>query len=154
MPALTQPDRLQVGSDEVAFRVRSDQSEGALVAFDIWIPAGGGPPMLHRHDAFELYRVELGELVFYLEDEDGCLQRAVAQTGSVVAIPGGREHTVRNESDVQAKAFVVLSPGAGMERFIRAAGELAAEGPPRVEQVLAVAEAHGITMTRPLEGVA
>ena len=71
-----------------------------------------------------------------------------------VAIPGGREHTVRNESDAEARAFVVFSPGAEMEAFVRAAGELGGDGPPGVEQVLAVAEAHGISMTRPLEEVA
>ena len=53
-------------------------------------------------------------------------------------------------ADVQA--FVVFAPGEGMERFIRAAGAVAADGPPEVEDVLVLAAAHGIELTRPLPG--
>ena len=147
-------DRLTVGGDELAFRVTSAVSGGALVAYDVWLAPGGGPPALHRHAAFELFRVESGELAFYLEDAEGSVARSVARPGSVVAIPGGREHTVRNESGEQARAFVVLSPGEEMERFARAAGELAADGPPAIATVLALAAAHGIEITRPLEQLA
>ena len=145
---------MRVGSDEIEFRVTSDESEGALAAAEVRIPAGGGPPMLHRHDPSELYRVERGELAIYMENEHGSIDRKVTGPGATVAIPGGREHTVRNESDAEARAFVVFSPGAEMEAFVRAAGELGGNGPPGVEEVLAVAEAHGISMTRPVEEVA
>jgi mannose-6-phosphate isomerase-like protein (cupin superfamily) len=110
---------LTVGSDTIALRVTTDESDGTVVAYDAWLPPGGGPPALHRHAAFELFRVECGELAFYLEDTDGQVARGVACAGDVVAIPGGREHTVRNESSEQAQAFVVLSPGAAMEGFAR-----------------------------------
>ena len=83
-----------------------------------------------------------------------CLGAAEECGAPVVAIAGGREHTVRNESAADASAFVVFAPGSQMERFVRAAGELGGDGPPGVEQVLALAAAHGITMTRPLEEVA
>jgi hypothetical protein len=63
----------------------------------------------------------------------------------VVAIPGGREHTVRNESSEDAQAFVVLSPGAEFERFVRAAVAS--------DDVAALAAEHGIEMTRPLEAL-
>ena len=113
------------------------------------MPAGGGPPMLHRHDPFELYRVENGELAFYVEDDDGAVKRSVGGPGTVVSIPGGREHTIRNESEEDARAFVVFSPGAPMERFVRAAGAL---GEPDVQAVLELAATHGIEMTGPVEG--
>ncbi len=145
---------LNVGGDELTFRVMSDQSDGAILAFDVEISGGGGPQMLHRHDAFEIYRVDRGELTFYLEDEHGGVQRAVAGTGAVVSIPGGREHTVRNECAAEARAFVILAPGGEMERFVRAAGELGADGAPEIEDVLALAEAHGVSITRPLSEVA
>jgi len=143
--------QLHVGGDQVTFRVTSAESEGTALAFEVRMPPGGGPPALHRHDPFELYRVERGELSFYLEDDDGTVARTVAGPGQVIAIPGGREHTVRNETGEEAGAFVVLSPGAEMERFIRGAGAL---GAPRMEDVLALASAHGIEITRPLEEVA
>jgi oxalate decarboxylase/phosphoglucose isomerase-like protein (cupin superfamily) len=144
------PDRLQVGSDEIAFRVTSEQSGGALLAAEVSLPAGGGPPMLHRHAPEEVYRVERGELALYVEDERGEVRRIVARPGNVVHIPGGRAHTVRNESDRDALAYVVFTPGAEIERFMRAAGELGARGEPRIEEVLALAERHGIAMTGPV----
>ena len=141
MPAPASEETIRVGGDELSFRVTSDDSGGTLVAFEVSMPPGGGPPMLHRHDPFELYRVDEGELTFYLEDADARTEGP----GAVVAIPGGLEHTVRNESDGEARAFVVLAPGAAMERFIREAGSL---GEAEMTSVLALASAHGIELTR------
>jgi quercetin dioxygenase-like cupin family protein len=148
-------DQVDVGGDVIEFKMTSADSDGALVAYDVTFAPGGGPPMLHRHDAFEMFCVSTGQLAFYLEDERGQTARHLTGPGSVVAIPGGREHTVRNESDEQARAFAVLSPGAEMERFARGAGELAAHGEGAgVEEVLALAAASGIEITRPLAAVA
>lgn len=147
-------DRIDVGGDVLRFRVTSAASGGALVAYDVEFAPGGGPPMLHRHDAFELFRVDAGELAFYLEDEHGELHRCIAGADEVVAIPGGREHTVRNESGSGARALAVLSPGEQMEGFARGAAELTAhgEGAP-IEEILALAEANGIEITRPVAEV-
>jgi oxalate decarboxylase/phosphoglucose isomerase-like protein (cupin superfamily) len=139
-------DRLRVGSDELEFRVTSE----ALLAMDVRLPAGGGPPVLHRHAPDEVYRVERGELALYVEDEHGEVQRTPVGPGGVVHIPGGRAHTVRNESDDDALAYVVFAPGAQMERFVRAAAAVAADGPPSTEEVLALAERHGIEMAGPV----
>ena len=70
----------------------------------------------------------------------------------MVHIPGGRAHTVRNESGADALAHVVFSPGAEMEQFVRSASALAAGGEPGFEDVLALAERHGIEMAGPLPG--
>lgn len=137
-------DTISVGGDELAPRVTSSESAGAVFAFEVRMQAGGGPPMLHRHDPFEVYRVEEGELAIYLEDDDGEVRRRVAGAGDVVAIPGRREHTVRNESGAEARAFVVFSPGEPMERFVLGA---AGAG---MDEVLALANENGIEMTRPL----
>jgi mannose-6-phosphate isomerase-like protein (cupin superfamily) len=138
-------ERLTVGADELCFRVTSAESDGALLAFEIRMPPGGGPSVLHRHEPAELYRVEHGEFAFYIGDEDGRVMRSTAGPGEVVAIPGGREHTVRNESTSDGAAFVVLAPGADFERFVRAA----AEG----DDIAALAAAHGVEITRPLEAI-
>ena len=137
---------LRVGSDEIRLHVGSEDSGGALIAAEVALPPGGGPPALHRHACEEVYRLELGELAIYLEDEQGAVQRVPATPGSVVHLPAGRAHTVRNESEVEARAYVVFSPGTEMERFLRAASELTARGEPRIEDVLALAERHGIEM--------
>jgi len=149
-PVETGADRLRVGGDEIAFHVTSAQSAGALVAAEVRMPAGGGPPGLHRHPSAEVYRVEAGELCLYVEAPDGAVERIVAGPGTVVHIPGGRAHTIRNEAAHEARAYVVFVPGAEMEGFARAAAPLAAAGSPRPEDVLAIARAHGIEPAGPV----
>ncbi len=135
--------KLRIGTDEITFHVTSAQTGGELLAVDVRIPAGGGPPALHRHAAMEIYRIDSGELTIYLEDDAGDIARVPAPPGAVVHIPGGRAHTVRNESGADALAYVVFAPGTEFERFARAAAALDAPGP---EDVLALAERHGIEM--------
>jgi mannose-6-phosphate isomerase-like protein (cupin superfamily) len=144
-------DEVTVGRQRIIFKLTSEQSAGEVSVFDVRIPPGGGPPMLHCHDPFELYRVRSGELAIYLEGSDGAVARTVAGPGAVVPIEGGLEHTVRNESDQEAKATVVFSPGEPMERFAYAAGDLGRERAPGQDEVLALAEAHGIEITRSIE---
>lgn len=147
----TSGDEVTVGRDRIVFKVTSEQTDGQVAVCDVTIPPGGGPPMLHRHDPFELYLVRSGELAFYLEGDHGALARTVAGPGTVVPIDGRLEHTVRNESDEDAEAVVVFSPGEPMERFARAAGDLSQDRVPGVEEVLALAKAHGIEITRSIE---
>jgi oxalate decarboxylase/phosphoglucose isomerase-like protein (cupin superfamily) len=149
MDATTSAARpLTVGADEVVVRVPSEATAGALLAVDVRMPPGGGPPVLHRHAAAEVYRVEGGEFTLYVEDAAGGLARVVAGPGSVVPIPGGRAHTVRNEGRAEARAHVVFAPGGDIERFLLAAAD--AGGDPASVAVLAAR--HGIEMTRPLPG--
>jgi mannose-6-phosphate isomerase-like protein (cupin superfamily) len=147
-------ETVTVGGEEIVFHTTSEESAGALVSLDIRMPPGGGPPALHRHRPSELYRVESGELAFYVEREGGAIERTVHGAGAVVAIAGGREHTIRNESRDEARAFVVFAPGGEMERFARAGGAVAASGRASIGEVLRVAAAHGIEITRPVEEVA
>ena len=137
---------MRVGSDEVRVRVSSGQTEGAMLAIEVHMGPGGGPPGLHRHAPEEVYRVDRGQLTVHLEDGRGEVQRIVADPGTVVHIPGGRMHTVRNESGEDASAFVVFTPGTEMERFLNAANRLAGAGPPEITDVLALAQRHGIEM--------
>jgi oxalate decarboxylase/phosphoglucose isomerase-like protein (cupin superfamily) len=143
-------DRLRVGADELTFQVTSGQTDGALLAIEVRMAAGGGPPMLHRHAPTEIYRVERGELTIYLEDDAGAVARMPAGAGTVVPIPGGRAHTVRNESGAEALAYVVFAPGREIERFMRAADALTADGATSPAEIAALAEDHGIAMTRPV----
>jgi oxalate decarboxylase/phosphoglucose isomerase-like protein (cupin superfamily) len=141
---------VRVGTDTINIRVSARDTAGALLAAEVRMPAGGGPPLLHRHAATEVYRVDAGELAIYLEGDDGTIARRPTRAGDVVAIPGGRAHTIRNESAEAAEAYVVFTPGAAMERFVHAAAAL--EDPPSPAQVVAVAERHGVTFAGPLPG--
>ena len=86
------------------------------------MPPGGGPPVMHRHEPGEVYYVLDGEFTFYTGDPDATVQRLTAAAGDVVPLAGGTPHTIRNESDSDAVAFVVHAPGAPMEHFARGRG--------------------------------
>jgi len=141
-------ETLRVGGDTMEMHMTSAESEGTLLAYDVTLSPGGGPPHLHRHEAAELFKVERGELTFYLADADGEIGRRTAGPGEVVAIPGNREHTIRNESAAAARAFAVLAPGDRMEHFARAAAALGTEATP--DRVASLAAENGIEVTRPL----
>jgi mannose-6-phosphate isomerase-like protein (cupin superfamily) len=141
-------ETLRVGGDQLEVRMSSGDSDGALFAYDVELAPGGGPPHLHRHEAVEIFKVEAGELTFFLADERGEVDRRTAGPGEVVAIPANREHTIRNEAAAAARAFAVLSPGDRMEHFARAAAALGAAAAPN--QVADLAAANGIEITRPL----
>jgi mannose-6-phosphate isomerase-like protein (cupin superfamily) len=105
---------------------------------------------MHRHAPSEVYHVLEGEFAFYLADAEGAVRRHVVRAGQVMPLAGGTPHTIRNETDRDAVAFGVHSPGAAMEGFTRAAAVLAAAGEPSMEAVLAIAEEHGIEMLGPV----
>jgi oxalate decarboxylase/phosphoglucose isomerase-like protein (cupin superfamily) len=130
-----------VGTDEIRLRVTSAESDGRLLAAEVTMPAGGGPPMLHRHEAAEVYRVESGELTMYVQDASGRVARVIAAPGETVHIPGGQPHTIRNEGADTATAYVVFVPGAEMEGFVR---DVAGLSTPDPQAVMAIAERHGV----------
>jgi mannose-6-phosphate isomerase-like protein (cupin superfamily) len=145
----TRAERLRLGAEEVLLRVTTRDAVD-LLAFDVIMPPGGGPPALHRHEPLEVYRVLEGEFAFYFGDAER-VTRTVAAAGDVVCVPAHQEHTVRNESGRPARAYVTFTGGAGrMEAFVREAGAMVAAGPPEIEEVLAVAGRHGVEITRPL----
>jgi hypothetical protein len=79
-------------------------------------------------------------------DEAGTVQRTVVGPGATLSIPRMREHTIRDESDAEARAFVAFSPGLEMESFARAAGVAERD----LDRLLMLAARHGIEITRPL----
>lgn len=138
------------GDDEVVVLATCAQTGGALFAVQVRMAPGGGPPVMHRHDPGEVYHVLEGEFAFYVGDPTGSVRRFTAGAGEVVPLAGGVPHMIRNESGTDAVAFVVHAPGASMEGFTRAAAALAADGPPSMEAVLAVAQEHGIELLGPV----
>ena len=104
---------------------------------------------MHRHAPSEVYLVTSGEFTFYLDGPDG-VRRITARSGDVVPLAGNTPLTIRNESDQVAVAFVVHAPGAPMEGFSRAAAALAQDGPPSMDEVLAVAARNGIELLGPV----
>ncbi|MHA6783490.1 cupin domain-containing protein [Pseudonocardia saturnea] len=150
---------LRLGADELTVLMSSAQSGGALLALEIRMPPGGGVPVMHRHEPAEVYFVQRGELTVYtgeLLPGGGwtAVQRATAGPGDVVPLAGGVPHTFRNESDVEVVAFCVHAPGTAFEGFVRAGAALAAQGEPRMEDVLEIAARNGIEMLGPIPTLA
>lgn len=141
---------LTLGTDQLVILATSAQTGGALFAAEIRMPPGGGPPVMHRHDPGEIYFVRSGEFSFYVGGDATPVRRVTATAGDVVPLAGGTPHTIRNESDAEAVAFIVHTPGAPMENFSRAAAVLAADGPPDMGEVLAMAARHGIELLGPI----
>ena len=123
-----------MGREQIAVRLSTAETGGKLLALDVTMPPGGGPPGLHRHAAAEVYRVLEGEFTVYLGEE-----RVTAPAGTVLHIEGGRVHTIRNESEAPARGYVQFFGDAEpMEAFLRAAGSAA--------DVMALAAQHGIEL--------
>ena len=137
-------ETLRVGSDELAFRVTSGETSGALLAVEVRLPPGGGPPMLHRHASTEVYRIERGELAIYLEDGAGEVDRLCASAGDVVHIPPAAHRTKRV---ARRRARVRHLRARSIERFLRVVGTLPTPSP---AHVLATAERHGIETAGPV----
>ena len=143
-------ERLALGTDELVVLSSCAETDGALFAVLLRMPPGGGPPVMHRHDPAEVYHVLRGELVFYVEAEDGSVVRVPVRAGQVMPLAGGTPHTIRNEGTEVAEAFGVHTPGTAMEGFSRAAAALAADGEPSMDAVLAIAGEHGIELLGPV----
>ena len=94
-----------------------------------------------------------GEFAFYVGPPDGTVERTVVSAGHVMPLAGGTPHTIRNESDTDAVAFVVHAPGAPMEGFTRAAADLAARGEASMDAIISIAGEHGIEMLGPVPDV-
>src|SRR5919201_1862653 len=95
----------------LTFKVRGEQTNGALTAFENVIAPGDGPPLHVHADEDEAWYVLEGELRFRLE-----AKTASAPTGSFVFVPRGTPHCFQNAGGQPARILVLFTP-AGMERF-------------------------------------
>lgn len=108
---------------DVAFKVRGEQSDGAMTAFESVVAAGEGPPLhTHANEDETLYVLE-GQVRFRLGDE---LHAATA--GSFVFVPRGRPHTFQNVGNRPARLLIHFAP-AGMERFFDRFATMDGSGP-------------------------
>jgi quercetin dioxygenase-like cupin family protein len=104
----------------LTFKVRGDESGGALTAFENVIPLGEGPPMHVHAGEDEAWYVIAGTLRFAL---DGELHFATA--GSFVFVPRGTPHCFQNVGTEPARLLVLFTP-SGMERFFESFAALPA----------------------------
>jgi quercetin dioxygenase-like cupin family protein len=114
--------RSPIGGD-MTFLVRGEQTNGALVAVDIAVPPGEGPP-LHVHTREDEWAYVLaGDLRWKLGDE-----LSATSAGSFVFIPRGLAHTFQNPGVEPSRMLVMFAP-AGMEGFFDRLARLTAFDP-------------------------
>jgi quercetin dioxygenase-like cupin family protein len=126
----------------LTFKVRGEQSGGALLVIENVIAPGDGPPEhTHAHEA-EWWHVVEGDLRFKLDGE-----LSVAPAGSFVYVPPGVPHAFQNTGEGPARILVSFSP-AGMERFF---DEFAAlpDGPIDREAFARLGQAVGMEVVGP-----
>jgi mannose-6-phosphate isomerase-like protein (cupin superfamily) len=107
----------------LTFKLRGDQTRGALTAFENVIAPGDGPPLHVHANEDEAWYVLDGELRFRLGEKI-----AAAPSGSFVFVPRGTPHCFQNTGATPARILVLFTP-SGMERFFDRFAELEAFDP-------------------------
>ena len=104
----------------LTFKVRAEQTNGALTVVESIAPPGEGPPLhVHADEDEALYTLD-GTLRFRMEDEV-----QTAPTGAFAFIPRGTAHAWQNIGDAPARLLVIFTPAAaGVERFFERFAEL------------------------------
>lgn len=92
------------------------------------MPAGGGPPVIHRHEYAEVFYILEGEFeITTVSPEGEAHPVGRVAPGDSVAIPSWAWHNFRNVGGVPGRLFAVHS-GVRMEEFAREVG-VAVEDP-------------------------
>jgi quercetin dioxygenase-like cupin family protein len=130
----------------LTFKATGEQTDGALLLFEVHMPGGKATPLHVHPTADETFRVLDGEIRVHI---DGIEREARA--GSVVVVPRGASHAfaVRSES---ARMIVIFTPAdAVSEAFFRAAGEPATLAPEETtpERLQAAAASTGLEILGP-----
>jgi quercetin dioxygenase-like cupin family protein len=102
----------------LTFKVRGEQTNRVLTAFENVIAPGDGPPLHVHANEDEAWYVLEGDLRFHLDAEI-----AGAPAGSFVFVPRGTPHCFQNVGETPARILVLFTP-SGMERFFDRFAEL------------------------------
>jgi quercetin dioxygenase-like cupin family protein len=114
---------------ELVFKVRGEQTDGTLTAFENLVASSEGPPLhTHANEDEAIYVID-GEVRFKLGDE---IQTGAA--GSYVFIPRGTPHAWQNVGGGPARMLFHFTP-SGMERFFEGFAALEEPGPEAFETV-------------------
>jgi quercetin dioxygenase-like cupin family protein len=139
-------EEIRIGELAIRFLVESEDSGGSVTVFQFDVPARAKVPVAHSHDAYEetIYGLE-GMLTWTIHGK-----RQEIGPGEVLCIRRGVVHKFENESDVDAKALAMVSPGVLGPQYFRDVAAVvetsaAAGGPPDPAAIGAVMQRHGLT---------
>ena len=113
--------QVRLGADVVTIKAGSDTTAGSMLVFELRVPPGEGPPMLHRHEYAEVFYVLDGAFEVRTLDAENQVQAATLMAGDTVAIPSMVWHTFRNDGATPSTLLAIHSPPV-MEGLIHELG--------------------------------
>jgi quercetin dioxygenase-like cupin family protein len=127
-----------LGGVGVVFKLWGHDTGGALSVVEHPFAVGAlVEPHVHtREDEYSI--VTEGEIGFRSGDRE-----VVLGAGGYITKPRGELHAMWNAGNTPARMIEVISP-AGFEHFFRELADLAAAGPPALDQIAALAANYGL----------
>lgn len=100
-----------ISGERIVIRQSGAETNGELLAFDLFLPPGGHVPSGHTHPVQEeRFTVISGTMRFKLRGAT-----ILAHPGEVVAVPPGTPHWFGNAGSAEAHALVEVRPALRME---------------------------------------
>ncbi|PZF84578.1 cupin domain-containing protein [Jiangella anatolica] len=132
-----------LGTIGVQFKLWGRDTGGQLSVVEHPFPVGAlVPAHLHtREDEFSI--VTAGEIGFRSGDRE-----VVLGAGGYITKPRGEVHTMWNAGQEPARMIEIIAP-AGFEHFFHSVVTMGAADPPPVEEMMALAAAHGLELHQP-----
>ena len=123
---------------QVDVLVTAQETGGAYSTYRVTVqPGDGSPPHIHHKDDEGFYVLE-GEFEFLCGD-----RMTTATEGAFVHLPRNIPHYFRNVGTGTGRLLGIGTP-AGHEKFFEDIGRLSADGPPDMEEAMAISRKHGI----------
>jgi len=127
--------------------VGRDDTDGSISVVEITVPAGGGVPLhTNQREAITWYVLE-GELTFLHDNKTHHIK-----AGELIAMPANSTHAFANQTERDARALLICTPG-GFEGFLTEVAEIlpdqAPDGPPpasAVEAMQTVGARYGLVL--------
>jgi mannose-6-phosphate isomerase-like protein (cupin superfamily) len=98
------------GTDVTTIRASSDTTSGKMLMLEVTVPAGGGPPVLHRHEYTEIFYFLEGEFEVSTADEALAVSTLQLKSGDTLSVPSMAWHNFKNVGSIPGKFLVIHSP--------------------------------------------
>lgn len=131
-------ERLNVLGDHQCVKITGAETEGRFAMVESVNEPGLTLPLhLHRNED-EIFYVLEGRVRFTIDGRD-----VLGEAGTTVFLPKGVPHTWTVVGETPARMLTMLMP-AGLEDCFRELAALPTDGPPDMQQVVAITSRYGI----------
>ncbi|MCS6811985.1 MAG: cupin domain-containing protein [Cyanobacteria bacterium] len=130
--------RVQVLSDTVCIKLRSEHSPNRMVVVTVDVPPNGFvPPHTHAQEEESYYMLE-GSMIMYVDDAE-----FTVEPGDFVHVPVGIPHGYRNKSGQSIK-FLAWTIGGAIDDFFIETSEHIKNLPDDLPRLPVILEKYGI----------